>query len=172
MKILLVCMLLLFAIVIVQAQAPGDSLTYQLQRKKINDMLNQRLQTFGHYDRSLSMHTGIFGLQTKKDIRRSNDILLEIVKTDEEVFRQLKILLDYRTFQQTEAVSHSHNMEDNSLAYMSSINKLRNELDGVKKNAEHEKEQQDRLIRFLSIVIVLMFMSILYLISQKRAVKV
>ncbi len=86
------------------AQTQSDSLAYQLQRKKINSMLAVRAQKFGRYDESLDKHTGIFGLQTKKDIRRSNEILMDIVKTDNEIYRQLKILLDYRTFQQTQVL--------------------------------------------------------------------
>src|SRR5438874_12358680 len=76
----------------------SDSLAYQLQRTKINQMLEVRRQKFGQYDQSLAKHTGIFGLQTKKDIRRSNDILMDIVKTDDDIFRELKILMDYRVF--------------------------------------------------------------------------
>src|SRR5665213_190191 len=77
------------------AQGNTDSLAYQLQRKKINAMLADRALKFGRYDESLSKHTGIFGLQTKKDIRRSNDILMDIVKTDNAIYRELKILLEY-----------------------------------------------------------------------------
>jgi hypothetical protein len=70
-----------------------DSLAYQLQRKKINDMLDVRKQKFGQYDESLSKHTGIFGFQTKKDIRRSNDILMDIVNTDNDTYIILFVLM-------------------------------------------------------------------------------
>ncbi len=170
MKKMLVCIIFMYTNLRVYAQEPSDSLAYQLQRKKINTMLDQRRQTFGQYDQSLGMHTGIFGLQTKKDIRRSNDILMQIVKTDDEIFRQLKILLDYRAFQQTQAVNHSHELEDNSLAYMAGINKLRNELDKAKKDAEQAKQQQLILKRYLCILAVLL-LSILFLLSRKRAVR-
>jgi hypothetical protein len=83
------------------AQVNTDSLAYQFQRKKINGMLDLRRQKFGQYGQSLSQHTGIFGLQTKKDIRNSNAILMDIVNTDNDIFQQLKILLDYRTFIRT-----------------------------------------------------------------------
>src|ERR1700748_1344320 len=82
------------------AQYRSDSIAYQLQRKKINAMLAERTKKFGLYDESLSKHTGILGLQTKKDIRRSNDILMDIVKTDNDIYKELKILLEFRTFQQ------------------------------------------------------------------------
>src|ERR1700710_330540 len=101
-KILFLINIFLFLSISAFAQVNSDSLAYQLQRKKINEMLAQRTLKFGQYDASLSMHTGIFGFQTKKDIRRSNDILMDIVKTDNDIYKELKILLDYRVFQQSQ----------------------------------------------------------------------
>ena len=63
--------------------------------------LADRTAKFGQYSQSLSMHTGIFGLQTKKDIRRSNDILMDIVKTDDSIYTELKILLVLRCIPMT-----------------------------------------------------------------------
>ncbi|WP_428331324.1 hypothetical protein [Mucilaginibacter sp.] len=165
--------IILFAIVCILSvnafgQGNSDSLAYQLQRKKINGMLAQRSQKFGQYDQSLSMHTGIFGLQTKKDIRRSNDILMDIVKTDNNIYKELKILLEYRTFQQTQVQSHSQEIEDTKLGYMNTINKLRDELDKLKTESEKEQQQQSKTRNILIIVLILMFASILILLSLKN----
>src|ERR1700753_1724340 len=103
MRRLLLIPFLLFFCLTGLAQRKTDSVLYQQQRKKINSMLAERSRRFGDYDRSLSMHTGIFGFQTKKDIRRSNDILMDIVKTDDSIYRQIKILLEFRAFQQQQA---------------------------------------------------------------------
>lgn len=163
--------LFLSAFSAVFAQVKSDSLAYQLQRKKINGMLEVRRQKFGQYDQSLSMHTGIFGLQTKKDIRRSNDILMDIVKADNDIFQQLKILLEYRTFEQTQVQSKSQEVETNTLGYMNTINRLRDQLDEVKKAAEQEKAHQQKVEMILFIIMVLMFVSILFLIGRKRSAK-
>ena len=79
MKILLFLFALMLKMTFLNAQPNTDSVAYQAERIKINSMLALRKQKFGEYDESLSKHTGIFGLQTKKDIRRSNDILMGIV---------------------------------------------------------------------------------------------
>lgn len=171
MKNILIC-LLLFAAGVAHAQSTSDSLAYNLQRKKINAMLDVRRQKFGQYQESLSKHTGIFGLQTKKDIRNSNEILMQIAQTDDEIFRQLKILLDYRTFAQTQVQTRVKDAEGTTLNYMNTINRLRNSLDQAKKDAEKEKDHQAGIIKMLFGIIVLMFLSILFLISRKRAVKV
>jgi hypothetical protein len=149
------------------AQANSDSVAYQLERKKINVMLSQRAIKFGQYDESLSMHTGIFGLQTKKDIRRSNDILMDIVKTDDAIYKEIKILLDFRAFQQTVVQTHSKEAEESNIGFMTTINKLRNQVDQLKTESKRQqKEQEKTKLRFI-IILILMFASILYLLTRK-----
>lgn len=165
------CILYLFPVLVFAQKSNSDSLAYQLQRAKINQMLENRRQKFGQYDQSLKMHTGIFGLQTKKDIRRSNNILMDIVKTDDDIFRELKILMDYRVFQQQQAQTHSTQSETATLAYMTTINKLREQINQLKQEAEKEKTHQVTQLRILIGVIVLLFVSILYLLTRKRTAK-
>ncbi|MDN5289342.1 MAG: hypothetical protein JWR38_5616 [Mucilaginibacter sp.] len=149
-------------------QISADSIAYQLQRKKINSMLDARKLRFGQYSQSLNEHTGIFGLQTKSDIRRSNDILMDIVKTDDNIYKELKILLEYRAFQQRQIQNHSKEAEDINLGFMNTINKLRQQNIALKKNIEHKETWRGIYI----IVIVLMLASILFLLNKKSKVKV
>lgn len=122
------------------AQDGSDSAAYELQRKKINGMLAARSEKFGKYDASLSKHTGIFGLQTKKDIRRSNEILMDIVKTDNEIYRQLKVLLDYRAFQQTQVQEKAKETENTALGFMYTIKRLQDQVE--KQKAESVKQEE------------------------------
>jgi hypothetical protein len=161
---------LLFSSTFAQKGNP-DSLAYQLQRAKINHMLDLRRLKFSEYDQSLTRHTGIFGLQTKKDIRKSNEILMEIVKTDDDIFRELKVLLDYRVFEQQQVQTKSAQTENVNLGYMTTINRLRQQIDLLKLEAQKEKEHQESLLRIYIIVFVLMLGSILFLLTKKRSVK-
>jgi hypothetical protein len=146
------------------AQVNTDSLAYQLQRKKINSMLEMRHQKFGEYDQSLAKHTGIFGFQTKKDIRRSNDILMDIVKTDNDIFQQLKILLDYRTFQQTQVQVHSNQTDSTNIGFMNEINKLRQENEKLKHDvAIAEQERQEKQQTAMYVIIGLLVVVLLLL---------
>ncbi|MEO8885154.1 MAG: hypothetical protein ABI367_03765 [Mucilaginibacter sp.] len=154
------------------AQTTSDSLAYQLQRKKINSMLAVRTQKFGKYDQSLSQHTGIFGLQTKKDIRRSNDILMDIVKTDNEIYRQLKILLDYRTFQQTQVLDKSKENETVNLNFMRTINKLQDQNQKLKKDADEMMQEHERSTRNFSMIILAMLIALMWLLWKNYSKKV
>ncbi|MGN8070108.1 hypothetical protein [Mucilaginibacter sp. 22184] len=150
------------------AQVSADSIAYQLQRKKINSMLDMRKVRFGQYSQSLNEHTGIFGLQTKSDIRRSNDILMDIVKTDDNIYKELKILLEYRAFQQRQIQNHSKEAETINQNYVNLISKLRQQNVALKAEAQKAQNMQ----RIYILVIVLMIASILFLISRKSKVKV
>ena len=151
----------------VRAHENSDSIAYQSQRKKINTMLDQRKQKFGQYSQSLSMHTGIFGLQTKKDIRRSNDILMDIVKTDEDIFVQTKILLEYRTFQQTQVQTHSAETDNANLGFMNTINKLRKQNEQLKKDAEVAAEKQQKTSQTALAIIAGLIIIVLLLLRAK-----
>jgi hypothetical protein len=148
------------------AQVNTDSLAYQFQRKKINGMLDLRRQKFGQYGQSLSQHTGIFGLQTKKDIRNSNAILMDIVNTDNDIFQQLKILLDYRTFQQKQVESHSNQADSSNIGFMNEINKLRLQNDKLKHDAETESQQFQKKTQTSMFIIIGLFVIVLLLLRR------
>jgi hypothetical protein len=174
MKKLILATLLSFLFANSYAQGSSDSLAYQLQRKRINGMLGQRSQKFGQYTQSLSTHTGIFGLQTKKDVRRSNSILMDIVKTDDDIYAQLKILLNYRAFQQTVVQSKldsSKETEKYNIGLMNAINRFRAENDKLKAQLNDSAKSQEKTTRSFIIVIVLMLVSILLLLRSKYAAK-
>lgn len=146
-----------------------DSLVYQHQRNKINGMLQVRGEKFSQYTQSLDMHTGIFGLQTKKDIKRSNEILMEIVQTDDAIFKELKILLDYKTFVQTQVVSQSHESESHMLAYMSIINNLREQNAKLQaKQVRVTKQYEQRQTMHIVVIMLLIALSVFLLIRKRR----
>lgn len=170
MKKIILLVLISFFLANTYAQVNTDSLAYQTQRKKINGMLAERKQKFGQYDKSLSQHTGIFGLQTKKDIRRSNDILMDIVKTDDDIFLQTKILLDYRTFEQKEVESHSIEADSSNIGFMTTINKLREQNEKLKQEAALDELQRQKS-KQISLAIIFALIIIVLLLLRARFVK-
>ena len=150
----------------------SDSLTYQLQRKKINTLLEQRSQKFSQYTQSLDQHTGIFGWQTKKDIKRSGEILMDIVRTDDNIFNELKILFDFKNYQQTQVQQHSTDDEGRIAGLMLTINKLRqqNEL-LIKEQKEQEDTYQSRQLKFIIFIILLVIASFFLLNRRNNNLK-
>ena len=78
-----------------------DTLAYEVQRQRVNKLLEQRTARFGQFNQSLEARTGIFGFKTKKDMQSSIDILKEIVATDNHIFKETKVLLDYKDMEKT-----------------------------------------------------------------------
>jgi hypothetical protein len=145
------------------AQQDIDSATYERQRQRINGMLALRTQKFSRYDQSLSERTGIFGLQTKKDIKRSNEILMDIVKADNDIYAQLKILLDYRVFQQKQAIEQSKQAQGEALESMYTITRLQKQLEKVKKQQEDLQVEHDKDSINFKIIVFILVLIILFL---------
>jgi hypothetical protein len=172
-KILLLVLFCLMTSLSAFAQSPvnSDSIAYQLQRQKINNMLAARKQKFGQYDQSLGQHTGIFGFQTKDDIRRSAGILMDISKTDDAIFKELKILLEYRDFQQRQIQNHSKEAETTAAGYMEVINRLKQQNARLKQQLNNSEQHFSTRQTIFVIVILFMAASILFLLRKKNRVK-
>lgn len=143
MKLFLVILISIFSLPCFSYYKQSDSLAYQLQRKKINQMLDARSQKFGQYAESLSSRTGIFGLKTKKDMQKSIDILTEIIQTDNAILKETKTLLDYKTFEQEQVQTKSKESDYRNLAYMRTINKLETENEKIR--SEFEESLKDKI---------------------------
>lgn len=133
-----------------------DTTAYQTQRLKVNALLNERSTKFGQYDQSLDTKTGIFGFQTKDDIKNSNEILRQIVLNDNNIFKELKILMNYKDEEvkriKNEANSSSSRIEN----YKTSIKKLQDQNEQLKKDyaaANKERQITNYIVMFLTLTL-------------------
>lgn len=101
-----------------------DTLAYEIQRQRVNTLLDQRSTRFGQFDQSLKARTGIFGLKTKKDMQASIDILKEIVATDNNIFKETKVLLEYKDMEKTFISSEAEQSDQRINGYINTISKL------------------------------------------------
>ena len=105
----------------------SDTSGYEAQRQKVNDLLQRRSARFGQFDESLKKRTGIFGLKTKKDMQASIDILKQIVLTDNDIFRETKMLLDYKDFEKSQIALQANEFDGRINGYIKTISKLQRE---------------------------------------------
>src|SRR5581483_4362595 len=98
------------------------------------------------------------------------DILMDIARTDEAIFEQIKILLNYRTFQQQQAQVKTAQTQDYALGHMTTINRLRGQIDKMKQDEITTQKSNESAQRIYIIALVLMLGSILILLFRKRAV--
>ncbi len=119
--------LLFLLFVLFQATAFAQDTAFELQRTKINALLAQRSAKFGQYDESLNTRTGIFGFQTKRDIKNSNEILRQIALNDNEIFKELKVLLEYKDLQMQEVKTVATTSDERILNYRRTIKGLQDQ---------------------------------------------
>lgn len=144
-----------------------DSSAYQTQRAKVNKLLNQRSSRFGQYDASLGKRSGIFGMKTKKDMQASNDILRQVVLTDNDIFSELKILLDYKDFEKNQVQTKAEDIEGRIDRYQTTITRLQQNNENLKIEIEKSISKADRLFNYLLITLIILLLSIWYIIKSK-----
>lgn len=146
--------LLSFLFLNFQAIAKQDTSAYEIQRAKINALLADRSSKFGQYDASLNARTGIFGFQTKKDIKNSNEILRQIALNDNEIFTQLKVLLDYKDVQVEQIKLAASTNSESVLNYRKTIKSLQDQNQILTDNQDKVESSRDLayLIMFAFII--------------------
>lgn len=144
----------------------SDSVAYELQRTKVNSMLDARKSKFGEYDLSLRSKTGIFGIfKTKGDMQRSIDILKQIVLTDNAIFIETKKLLEMKDFEKERFRNLAEEYDTQRDAYMKTVSKLQQENARLRSEvAELEKQRHHNdianyysLITILALLIVVIW---------------
>lgn len=147
-----------------QGFAQQDTASYAVQRVKVNSLLKERSAKFGQYDESLNQRTGIFGWQTKKDIKNSNEILRQVVLTDNNIFKELKVLMDYKDLQNQKKVEVADNSQQRIEAYMLTIKKLQDQ-NAEMRNAT--KESKQGISTYIIVFLILVLLGGFYYFNQK-----
>lgn len=156
-------MLIILSTIKINAQ---DTSAYEIQRAKINALLAERSNKFGQYDASLNARTGIFGFQTKRDIRNSNEILRQIALNDNDIFKELKILLDYKDLQVEQVKTAANTNSESILNYRKTIKGLQDQ--NQKLSDDLDKTQNASSFAHVFMFIFLIGCAILAFILNKK----
>jgi hypothetical protein len=154
MKRILLLLYFIARSLIVDAQT--DTSAYEAQRSKINSLLAERSVRFGQYEQSLNDRSGIFGFQTKNDIRNSNEILRQIALNDNNIFKELKILLDYKDLQYQQVQTAANVNSERLQSYMAAIKKLQDQNQSLRKQLEEREKEEGGSSYMLLILLVLL----------------
>jgi len=150
----------------VTAMAQADSTAYQLQRNKVNALLAQRSSRFGQYQQSLNQKTGIFGMQTKKDIKHSNDILRQITLHDNKIFRELKVLMEYKEMQVQEVQTIAQVNTEKVQHFTMAVKELQGKNAALTLRAERA-EQKLTIAYYIAGAIALLFIIIILVLTGR-----
>ena len=86
--------------------------------------------------------------------------------TDDDIFKELKILLEYRAFRQTQAQTQTVQVQESALGYMTTINKLRDQVAVLSADATKKQKQAELNHKWIIILIIVLAASILLLLNR------
>jgi hypothetical protein len=144
----------------------NDTSAYQTQRLKINALLAERSTKFGQYDESLNTRTGIFGFQTKRDIKNSNEILRQIVLNDNNIFKELKILMDYKDLEVRQVQETIVTTSSRTESYKQAIKKLQDQNELLREELK-KQEGNSGFMTYLVLFILTIAVATSYLFTKK-----
>lgn len=148
------------------AFAQQDTTAYSAQRVKVNALLVERSTKFSQYDTSLTKRSGIFGWQTKRDIKNSSEILRDIVLTDNNIFKELKILMDYKDLQNQQKVAAADQSEGRISTYMQTIKQLQDQNETLQKKINQQNKTLSPAAYALMALFIVMLIGF-YLFNKK-----
>lgn len=131
-----------------------DTTAYEIQRQRINSLLAERSAKFGQYDESLNARTGIFGFQTKRDIKNSNEILRQIALNDNEIFTELKVLLDYKDLQVQQVKTAVSSNTESIQNYRRTIKTLQDQQVKLTEDLNRSENNKDLIYLFMSFFVI------------------
>jgi hypothetical protein len=140
-------------------------------REHLIQLVNERKERFETFNKAIETKSGIFGNQTKKDIKAANEVLIDLVKTDNRIIFELQRLLDYKSYEKTE---QTYSLNTNALKtdqYLTAIDNLNKKNEQLtKKNVDLAR--QARRSTFWNWVFGLLALGIVLVTTlQKRSIK-
>ena len=128
-------------------------------RKDLQNLLQERKTKFDSYTSSLEKRSGIFGNKTKKDILASNEVLINIVETDNLIISTLYRVVDLRNLETSntkfDAAIQNQNY-DNLLHATDTLSKQVNLLTVSNKNYKSKASKFEWLFYAMSALVVWM----------------
>ncbi len=148
-----------------KSQTNPDSSSFEVQRTRVNDLLDARQQKFGAYDTSLTQKTGLFGLfKSKGDMQKSIDILKDIVITDNNIFLETQKLLKIKDFEKDKFQQLATDYDKQVSAYIGTISKLQKENEKLRAQVDKTsgKGGAGNILLYVALLVILVLGFLLY----------
>lgn len=133
-----------------------DSTKFDLQRERVNKMIEARSNRFGDFDKSIKQKTGVFGIfKTKKDMQNSIEILKSIVIADNNILLETKKLIDIKDNEQLFLNQQNQQFESQITGYINTISKLQEENEKLKEQWKNQQNLISKNTLFICIIFIL-----------------
>lgn len=154
MKYGLLFLFILLFDAVTHSQTNADSTSFEVQRQRVNKLLDERRQKFGEYDSSLTKKSGFFGLfKSKGDMEQTIEILKNIVLTDNNIFLETQKLLKIKDYEKENYQQLAKQYDQQVTAYIKTISKLQQENERLRGELEHSDSSGNTVTTILWIVV-------------------
>lgn len=167
-KTIILILLSIFTISAYAQKEDKEKRSADMSKERLRTLLADRKERFEKYQLAIEAKSGIFNTQSKKDLRNANEILSEIVQTDNTIMNELNRLLDYRSY---EKVNMSYNLNETvaqTEKYTKSISILSNKVKELK-DSNQQLSKSLKVYTFLTYLFLLLFvLTLIYLFATRR----
>ena len=101
-------------------------------------------------------------------MQASNDILTQIVVTDNNIFSELKILLDYKDFEKKEVEHRAETVEGRIDRFQTTITRLQQENEKLKVDLQKQIGKLNRMLIYLVSSILILLIVVIYSVRLKN----
>lgn len=137
-------------------------------RKELMNLLEQRKLKFDAYATSIQKHSGIFGNKTKKDMQQSNNVLTQIVETDNRIISVLNRTVDFRDFEKVNLNYDVQAHTDRVHALLHSVDTLQKQVQLLNSNKTYLSNKSERLQLELYAIITISICLFYFVLKQKK----
>ena len=142
------CLFLLIFAAHAQAQNPELRISDTTNSLKLRRYLDAREQLFYQYSYQIQNKTGIFGNQTTKDLRASNEILLGIITADNKIINQLDAVISEQRYSDRTNQNDEIQAAQRIVDYGKLTDKLKAENDQLKSTMQKTIDDQTLYLYF------------------------
>lgn len=136
-------------------------------REELHKLLELRKKKFDAYSESLKKRSGFFGGKSKMDIQRSNEVLMDIIESDNKMISVLNRVVDFKTYEKV-------NMNYELLSCNERVGNLQRAVDALNKqvstlsssNAALEKKTGS--LKLLASAFGILVLALLILVMRRR----
>ncbi|WP_146113749.1 hypothetical protein [Sphingobacterium gobiense] len=153
-----------------QTDLDTDSISFEQQRERVNNLLEKRSRRFGEFDNSLRQKTGVFGIfKRKKDMQKSIDILREIVLSDNAILLETKKLLYIKGNESDKNENLAAAYDKQLSGYMHTVMKLQTENEKLRNQIDNiEARQRNSHIIILVLTITVLALCVAFYLRLKQ----
>ncbi len=136
-------------------------------REELHKLLDERKKKFDAYSASLKKRSGFFGGKSKQDIQRSNEVLRDIIESDNRIISVLNRVVDFKVYEKV-------NMNYELLSCNERVENLQSAVDALNKRVSTLTSTNDVLkkntgnLKLLATAFGLVVIGLLVFITRKK----